>query len=225
MVDAINEMISGAMASPWALVAIFLVCVLDAFFPVVPSETTVIAAGSLAASGDTNLAAAIAVAAVGAFIGDHVAYAIGRLLGTRATARLLPGKRGRAALEWGAAALRQRGGLMIVALRFVPGGRTATTLTAGTLEYPLARFSAFAALAAALWALYSGLVGFVAGETFAGNHLLAVTIGVGFSAGIGIVTEAVRFGVRRRRRRAAASAIAQPSPSETSDPGVANTAP
>ncbi|GAA1753594.1 DedA family protein [Streptomonospora arabica] len=223
MVDAINEIVSGAMASPWALLAIFLVCVLDAFFPVVPSETTVIAAGSLAASGDTDLAAAIAVAAAGAFVGDHVSYVIGRLLGTRATARLLPGKRGRAAREWAAGALRQRGGLMIVALRFVPGGRTATTLTAGTLEYPLARFSAFAALAAVLWALYSGLIGFAASETFEGNHLLAVTIGVGFSAGIGIVTEAVRFAVRRRRRAAEPVAATAP-PAAAAGPEVANKA-
>ncbi|MUL41947.1 DedA family protein [Streptomonospora sp. PA3] len=211
------------MASQWALVAIFLVCVLDAFFPVVPSETTVIAAGALAASGDADLAAAIAVAAAGAFVGDHVSYAIGRLLGTRATARLLPGKRGRAAREWATGALRVRGGLMIVALRFVPGGRTATTFAAGTLEYPLARFAAFAALAAVLWALYSGLVGFAAGEAFAGNHLLAVTIGVGFSAGIGIATEAVRFLVRRRRR-AASSGAAQPPPPAVAEPDATGAA-
>ncbi|GAA3754134.1 DedA family protein [Salinactinospora qingdaonensis] len=218
MVEAINELIAAAMGSPWALPALFVVCLLDAFFPVVPSETTVIAGGALAAEGQGHVVVVMALAALGAFVGDHVSYAIGRGLGSRASARLLPGRRGQAALAWAGAALRERGGVMIVALRFVPGGRVATTLTAGTLEYPLRRFSGFAALAALLWALYSGLVGYFAGEVFAGNHLLAVTVGVGFSLAIGVGTEGVRFGLRQRRRGRAASAE-QVLSSAASSPG------
>lgn len=198
MVDAINSLIGTVMASPWALLAIFMVCVIDAFFPVVPSETTVIAGGALAASGGQNILWVIVLAAVGAVIGDHISYSIGRGLGTRAVGRVLRGEKGGAALRWAEGALESRGGLMIVALRFIPGGRTATTLAAGTLRYPLLRFSAFDVVAALMWALYGGFIGYFAGDLFQGNHLLAVTVGVGLSAGISLVVEVTRHFVRRR---------------------------
>ena len=204
MVEAINALIEAAMTSSWAGLAIFLVCALDAFFPVVPSETTVIAAGVLAASGNQNLLWVIGLAAAGAFVGDHVSYTFGRVLGRRGAQRLLRGGRGRTALAWAEGALGTRGGLMIVALRFVPGGRTATTLMAGILRYPLLRFSGFDAVAVCCWAAYSGLIGYFAGGVFRGNHLLAVVVGVGVSVGISAVVETIRLVIRRRASRARA---------------------
>ena len=58
----------------------------DVLFPVIPSEGAVIAAGVFAASaGGPNLPLVMAVAAAGAFVGDHIAYGIGRsVLGPRA---------------------------------------------------------------------------------------------------------------------------------------------
>ncbi len=199
MIEAINALIETIMASPWALLAIFLVSLLDAFFPVVPSETTVIAGGALAATGGLSLPWMILAALAGALIGDHVSYGIGRLAGTRAAGALLRGDKGRAARAWAEDMLRIRGGLAIVALRFVPGGRTATTLTAGTLSYPLPRFTAFASVAALLWATYGGLVGYLAGGLFRGNHLLAVAVGIGISVVLSAVAETARYLLRRRR--------------------------
>ena len=40
--------------SNWSYAAIFAVAVLDAFFPVVPSESMVIIAGTLAGAGDST---------------------------------------------------------------------------------------------------------------------------------------------------------------------------
>lgn len=201
MIDSINSVIEAFMGSPWAWATIFVVCALDAFFPVVPSETTVIAAGVLSAAGEQDLAWVIVLAMAGAFVGDHVSYLLGRSLGAKATRRLLHGPRGAAAVDGARRALRQRGGLLIVAARFVPGGRTATTLTAGTVRYPLPRFASFAALAATLWALYASLIGYWAGGIFQGNHLLAVAFGVGISIVLTIVVEIGRFLRRRSRRR------------------------
>lgn len=202
MID-INGLIESVMGSVWGYLTIFVVCALDAFLPLVPSETTVIAGGVVAATGSQSLLAVLALGAAGAFLGDHVSYAIGRLLGARAVERLLRGDKGRVALEWAESQVRIRGGLVIVGARFIPGGRTATTLAAGTLAYPLRRFSAFAALAAPLWATYAGLLGYFAGGLFQGNHLLAVTVGVGFSIVLSIVVESTRFALRRRQRQAA----------------------
>lgn len=203
MLEFINESITALMGSPWVYVAVFLVCALDAFFPLVPSETSVIAAAVVAASGGQSLAVIVAVAFLGAFLGDHVSYALGRSLGRPATARVMRRDRGWAAREWAERLLRTRGGVVIVALRFIPGGRMATTFTAGLLRYPLRIFAAFDALAAASWATYSGLIGFWAGGFFKGNHVLAVAVGIGVSVGISVIVESVRYLIRHRRRVAA----------------------
>lgn len=201
MINAINTFIDAFMGSPWAWMAIFGVCALDAFLPVVPSETTVIAAGVLAAAGDQNLAWVIALAMVGAFVGDNVSYLLGRVLGTRVTARVLRGPRGHAAYERARRTLHNRGGLIIVAARFVPGGRTATTLAAGTVRYPLPRFAVFAAVAALLWAVYASLIGYWSGGLLEGNPLLAVAFGIGVSAALTVVVETGRFVWRRKGGR------------------------
>src|SRR5690606_2766908 len=110
--DSILHFAEQAMASPWIYVAIFLVAALDAFFPAVPSETLVVTAGVFAASGQPSIAMVIAVAALGAFLGDHVSYAIGRFVGRPIIHRLAPGSRRKAAFDWASAALHKRGGLV-----------------------------------------------------------------------------------------------------------------
>ena len=64
----------------WFLGVIFIIAVLDSVIPVVPSETTVIIGGVAVATGTAPypLLAVIAAGAGGAFVGDNMAYAIGR---------------------------------------------------------------------------------------------------------------------------------------------------
>ena len=47
--DQLAEWVSGEW---WSYLIIFAIAVVDAFFPLVPSETLVVIGGSLAASGD-----------------------------------------------------------------------------------------------------------------------------------------------------------------------------
>ena len=63
--------------------------------PIVPSETAVITAGVVAASGDLSLALIIPAAAVGAFLGDNTVYLIGRRFGGRVTERFFSGEKAR----------------------------------------------------------------------------------------------------------------------------------
>ena len=67
-----------AEASGWAYGVVFLLALLDVIVPVVPSETAVITAGVVAATGDLNLGLIIVAAAAGAFAGDNLAYGVGR---------------------------------------------------------------------------------------------------------------------------------------------------
>jgi membrane-associated protein len=163
----------------------------DVLFPVIPSEGAVIAAGVFAAStGVPNLPLVMLVAALGAFAGDHVAYALGRsALGPRLVRRWPRLAKPVAAV---ARQLDRRGGTLIVASRFVPGGRTAVTLAAGLTAYPPARFSKAAALAASLWAMYCGLIGLVGGAAFAANPVMGIAVGIGLSLAITLLVEVVR---------------------------------
>ena len=62
-----------AEASGWAYAVVFVFAFLDALLPVVPSETAVITAGVVAATGHLSLLLTLAAAACGAFAGDNTA--------------------------------------------------------------------------------------------------------------------------------------------------------
>jgi membrane-associated protein len=190
-------------ASGWAYVIVFALAVLDVLIPLVPSETAVITAGVVAAAGDLNLALVICAAAAGAFLGDNSAYWIGRRFGKRATDRFFSGEKAQKRLDWAQRQLSERGGELIVVARFIPGGRTAVTLSAGTLEFPWRRFAAFDAAAALGWALYAALLGYVGGRAFehAAWKGLLLALGIAFAVTGGI--ELVRW-LRRRFRGSAA---------------------
>ncbi|MFG1838506.1 DedA family protein [Micromonospora sp. NPDC049175] len=199
------DLLHETMSSPWVYLAIFAIAVLDGFFPVVPSETAVITAGVFAASGAPYLPAVVVVAASGALIGDHISYAIGRGGGTRLLDRLPPEGRRRAAIEWARRGIATRGGLILTVARYVPGGRTAVTLTMGAVRYPRRRFLAFDALAAGSWGLYSGLVGYLGGMAFEQDPLRGLLLGLGLALGVTTIVEVVRWLGRRRRSGQSAS--------------------
>ncbi len=204
MDNAILQAIEGFIATPWVYVALFAVAKLDGFFPVVPSETLVVTLGVFAAAdGNPNLFLIVLVAALGAFTGDHISYYIGRKSGTRIYARLKPGSRTQKAYDRVGDLLEKRGGIMLIIARYIPGGRTAATLTTGATKYPLKSFSRYDAVAAITWAIYSAGIGFVGGAAFEHNPLLGVALGLGLALTIAAVHEGVRM---LRERRAAAKA-------------------
>ena len=186
-------------ASGWAYAIVFAVAFLDALIPLVPSETTVITAGVVAATGDLTLAIVIPAAAAGAFAGDNVAYLIGRRFGGGIKRRFGSGNARR--IEWAERQLEERGAELIVVARFIPGGRTGVTLGAGALEYPWRRFALFDAIAGSLWALYAALLGYFGGRTFehAAWKGLLLALGIAFAVAGGI--ELTRWLLKKRRRR------------------------
>ncbi|NED98384.1 DedA family protein [Phytoactinopolyspora alkaliphila] len=198
--DAILAVAEDAMSSPWIYALIFGFAMLDAFFPVVPGETLVITAGVFAASGEPSLLWVIVAAAVGAFVGDHVSYAIGRTAGVRLRNRFLGGKRATTAIAWATDALERRGGLILVVARYIPGGRTAVTLTCGTVHYPLRKFSLFDLFAGLSWGAYSGLIGYFGGKAFEEDPLRGLLLGLGIALGITVLVELIRHVINRRRR-------------------------
>ena len=185
-------------ASGWAYAIIFLVSLLDAVVPVVPSETVVITAGVVAAAGDLSLAIVLPAAAAGAFLGDNTAYLIGRRYGVRINERFFTSEKARQRIEWAQQQLSERGGELIAIGRFIPGGRTAVTLSAGTLRFPWRRFVVFDAASAIGWATYASLLGYLGGSAFEKStwKALVLALGIAFTVAGGI--EVARWIVKRR---------------------------
>lgn len=212
-------------ASGWAYGVVFLLAYLDVLVPVVPSEASVITAGVVASAGGLYLPLLIAVAACGAFLGDNTAYLIGRRYGTRATQRFLHGGKGEKTLAWAERQLTRRGGELIVVSRFIPGGRTAVTLAAGTLAFPWRRFAVFDAIAALIWAVYASLLGYFGGRAFENEAWKGLILALGLAFAVTGAVEAVRWYLRRRAsRRSPGKAspdvqAAQAAPSPDKRPG------
>ena len=196
--QAINDFILAAAGQPWVLVLVFACCVIDGFFPPIPSESVVVGLAAVAATADVpNPVLLIATAAAGAFVGDNLAYLIGRGTGTQRWA-WMRGPRMQGAFLWAGSELRKRPASLILVARFVPIGRVAVNLTAGATHFPRARFMSLTVLSALLWASYSVGIGLFVGPWFEKNHVLGAAIAIVCAIVLGI---AVDFVISRLRGR------------------------
>ena len=193
MLAILNGLVDLLTASMWTYPLLFAICLGDAVFPALPSETAAIVCGIQAARGHLSLSLVLVLAALGAFCGDNSSYALGRWLGRPIQQRLFAGEKAKARLEWAKQFLKERGSYVLVVARFIPGGRTATTFTAGLVKLPWIReFAPFIALAAVLWSAYAVLRGYAGGRTFKNQPLYAVLLAFGIAGLITVGVEAYR---------------------------------
>ncbi|WP_430784079.1 DedA family protein [Actinoplanes sp. G11-F43] len=189
MIDHLTPLLS----SPWLYVIVFLIVAVDGFLVVVPSETVVISLGALSAAGHPNLAALLVAVAAGGVAGDRVTYLLGRRAGG-----LLRSGRLAAAKEKAEAALSRHGAVAILVGRFLPYGRTATALVAGSASMPMARFQLFSVLAGIGWAVYVLGLGRLGGALFTRQPLLGAACGILFGmclAGVCAIREKRRASI------------------------------
>ena len=185
--------------SPWLLPVLLLLVVGDAFLVVLPSETAVVALGSIAgATGSPNLAALVVVAALGAIVGDSLCFLIGHRVGSDRWRWQREGRLARQ-LERVRGTVRARPAVLIFTARYIPFARIAVNLTAGATGLPYRRFLPLSALAGLGWALYNSSVGLFFGSWLRESPILAVAISVVVAMALGLLIDLV---VRRRARRA-----------------------
>lgn len=207
MLEVLQDWVLALAGSPWVFLALYAVVTLDGFFPPVPSESVVIALAALSVhTGEPNFWVLGAVAAAGAFTGDQIAYSIGSRIPVRRM-RMMRGDRAQRAIGWAERALADRGAAFIIGARYIPVGRVAVNMTAGSVGFNRTRFSLLAAIAAITWSIYSVALGVGAGVWL--EHQppwVAVVVGVAGGLLIGVVVDAVLKRVlwSRRGRRAAA---------------------
>lgn len=176
----------------WTYPLVFGVAMVDAFFPLVPGETVAITSGVLAGSGRLSLPLCIVAASAGAFAGDNVSYGLGAWLGEHTVKRLIRGEKSQRGFEWAERMLEERGTYLIVVARFIPGGRTAATFSAGYVQsFTWRRFARADLLAALIWGSYTVLLGYLGGKAFEDHPwkglLLAFGIAIAITGGIEVV--------------------------------------
>lgn len=190
MFEQLIEVLTG---SAWAYPILLAIAAGDAVLPLLPSETAAIVCGIQAARGELALEWVLVFAAAGAFIGDNTSYGIGRGAGAPAAARIFRSAKTQERLLRARRFLQDRGSYVLVIARFIPGGRTATTFTAGLVRLPWwRRFAPFVAAAAVLWACYAVLLGYLGGAMFREQPLYALALAFGIAALIAAVVELVR---------------------------------
>ena len=88
--------------------------------------------------------------------------------------------------------------------RFIPGGRTITTFTAGfTNAMGWRRFLIFDAIACAIWGSYTVLLGYFGGKSFEEQPWKGLLVAFAFALAVTALVELVRY-LRHRRARARA---------------------
>ncbi|WGW13467.1 DedA family protein [Saxibacter everestensis] len=200
--DAVIETLASG---PWALPVMFICTVIDGFFPPVPSESLVIGMSTVALGVDPWRLIPIALLGWAAAVaGDNLAYLIGRRCKFHRL-RLFAGPRAQRAVATAEKALLRRGTSVILTARFIPIGRVAVNMAAGSLGYQRRRFFIATVISGGLWtaqALFFALVGHV----WFGAHstVAAVVVGIVLAVTVGLIIDAVAQRRSAIDRRAAA---------------------
>lgn len=190
----VGEELNDFAGNWWFLAIVGAIAVLDSIVPVLPSETTVILGGVAIATGTApySLWMLILVAAAGAFVGDNLAYFIGRRFAGRLERRAARKPSFDRKLDAARGQIRKRGGLLLVTARFLPGGRTLLTLTCGATRQSHRWFMAWDGLAVVVWACYSAGLAYAIGKPLEDHKSLAFWAAFCTAVSITIVIEIVR---------------------------------
>jgi membrane protein DedA with SNARE-associated domain len=148
---------------------LFALILADACGIPIPGETTLIAAGVLAAGGQLSIAVVIAVALAAAIFGDNLGYLVGRRYGRRLLER--PGRfarHRRRVLEFGVPFFARHGPKAVFIGRWISGLRTFAALLAGATGMSWRGFAVWNALGAIAWSTSVGLLAYFLGKSTAG---------------------------------------------------------
>jgi membrane-associated protein len=201
---------TGLLFSPWLWLVLPLTVCADSVVPVIPGDELVMASAAVGRGNFGYLALVLILAAVGAFVGDQCAYAVGRA-GLRRGGDMTLGPRRQKAFDLAERALNKGGMATLVATRFLPGGRTAVNILAGRVGYPPRQFRAATMVGAMVSVSYALTLGALAGKYVHDSPIFVALGGMLLGASVpllvGIPARIVKV---CRRRRIAGTELAAP---------------
>lgn len=168
--------------------------------PLVPNGSVVMASAALAAQGHMSALLIALVVLSGTWSGDMALYGVVRWARPRVPnhrSQAFPSTlRGRIVplLRRAEKHVHKSGTIVLITMRFIPGGRTTGAAAAGLGRYPAIRYAAAAAMAEASWTGLYVTIGYGGGKVAPGP-LLAVGVAVFMGSVMGLV------GLFLRRRR------------------------
>ena len=187
--ELINEAITQAASAWWVLPLLFLFCMIDAFFPIVPSESFLVSLAAVGIStGTPNLFLVALLGIAGAILGDQITFFIGRKLGSKGF-RWMRGARAQRVLRFSARKLETSGALLIFTARYIPIGRVAVNLTAGATGFSHRRFTLYDVIGCVTWGAYSVGIGALAGNWLAHNKLVGIIASVVIAVVLGYLID------------------------------------
>ncbi|SFN08070.1 membrane protein DedA, SNARE-associated domain [Variovorax sp. OV329] len=169
----------------------------------VPASAVLVVAGGLIAAGQLSLPAVLAVGVLANVLGDGAWYYAGRRFGYRVMRLLCKVSMSPdSCVRRSETLITDWGGTSLLAAKFVPGVSVVAPPMAGALKMPLARFTAFDALAGLIWTgVFVGL-GWVFSQQI--QEVLDAMANAG-SVGVALLVVLILIGIGTRwwRRRAA----------------------
>jgi membrane protein DedA with SNARE-associated domain len=175
-----------------------------------PGETILVAAAVYAGTGRLSIVGVGLIAILAAVVGNCIGYAIGYFGGHALVSRygryvFLTSER----LEKTERFFARRGGLVVVAGRFIEGLRQAAGIIAGTAEMPWKRFLFYNVLGATLWVAVWAPVGYLAGNHIGTIYSTATRYSLYLLIALVLVLAAWLARVVWRRRRSPAAQAAE----------------
>lgn len=172
-----------ALGAFWVYTPLFLIVFVETglvFFPFLPGDSLLFAAGVFSADGGgLNVIATLLVFYVAAILGNTSNYWIARFFGKRiidsGKVKALTPERMAKLDEF----FEKYGGLTIVITRFMPFFRTFAPFIAGTGHMNFAKFTFFNVLGGVSWVTLFVLVGyFFGGVPFVQDHFEVIVLGI-----------------------------------------------
>ena len=196
-----------ALGPVWVYSPLFLIVFVETglvFFPFLPGDSLLFAAGVFSAEGGgLNLGATLAVFYAAAVLGNTSNYWIARLFGSR----IIDSGKVKALTPERMAKLdhffERYGGLTIVITRFMPFFRTFAPFIAGTGHMNFGRFTLWNVIGGVSWVSLFVLVGyFFGGVPFVQEHFEVIVIGIVAVSVAPAVVGAVKAALSSRKAKA-----------------------
>lgn len=173
--DGLPELDLAAVSYPYLILAGFVT--FDAVIPILPSESLLNAASTLASQGEAlELGWIILAGAIGAVVGDSLLYWIARTMGERLVGGALEKAQENPKVRTATEVLGETAPLIIVAGRFVPGVRFFVNATMGLSRYPYPQFLGWSALGGIIWSGSTCVFSFWVGTKLGDWLLLSMII-------------------------------------------------